>query len=288
MLWLYLSIIAYFINAVVFVIDKYLLAAPIPKYRAYAFGVSVLSLGAVFLIPFGVSWYGLNYFLIAVSAGASFFIGLIFLYRAIRESDISVAATQAGAMGAIFTYVFSIFILKDVLPSLNSLAVILLISGIFLLGKVEKKVFFTAIIAGALFGLYYVLLKLSFNQSDFINGLFWTRVGFVGSAFLSLLWTGTREDIKLSYGNASNRSKLVFVGNKLLAGIGFIILYFAIRLGNVSLVNAMLGFQFMFTFLLAFIFKDKLYGIKENLNRGVIIFKLAGIVSILMGLILLY
>ena len=108
MLWLYLAITAYFINAVVFVIDKYLLAAPIPKYRAYAFGVSVLSLGAVFLIPFGVSWYGLNYFLIAVSAGASFFIGLIFLYRAIRESDISVLRNKQSELRYLLGQVVSI------------------------------------------------------------------------------------------------------------------------------------------------------------------------------------
>src|SRR3989338_7441093 len=113
MLWLYLALTAYFINACVFIIDKYLLAAPIPKYHAYAFGVSVLSLSSILLIPFGVSWYGIEYFLIALTSGASFFIGISFLYKAIKKSDVSVASTQVGTMGAIFTYIFSILVLKE-------------------------------------------------------------------------------------------------------------------------------------------------------------------------------
>ena len=56
MSWLYLALLAYFINAVVFIIDKHLLAGHMPKYHAYAFGVAILSLGAVFLIPFGVKY----------------------------------------------------------------------------------------------------------------------------------------------------------------------------------------------------------------------------------------
>lgn len=288
MLWLYLALIAYFINACVFVIDKYLLAVPIPKYRAYAFGVSILSLTAVFLIPFGVSWHGLDYFLINIAAGISFFVGILFLYQVIKKSDISIAATQTGAMAAIFTYFFSIFILKEVLPPLSSIAILFLVLGIFLLGKIEKKTLFSAILAGIFFALYYALLKWSFNASDFVNGLFWTRIGFVGSAFFSLLWPETREDIKVSYRDSSKQSKLIFVLNKILAGIGFIILYFAIRLGSVSLVNALLGFQFMITLLLAFIFKDRFYGIKENLDRRLLISKLAGISSIIIGLLMLF
>lgn len=288
MLWLYLALLAYFINACVFIIDKHLLARHIPKYHAYAFGVSILSLSSFLLIPFGVSWYGFYYFCTAIASGSLFFIGLMFFYKAIKESDISIAATQIGTMGAVFTYVFSIFILKDTLPFLNSFAILLLISGIFLLGKIEKHIFIPAILAGLLFGLSFVLLKLSFNQSNFVNGLFWTRMGFVGSAFLSLFSGHIRREVILSYKNAPDRSKALFVFNKVLAGIGFVILYFSIRLGNVSLVNALLGFQFMFTFLLALALGRKIPGIKENLGKTVLLSKLTGITSILVGLLILF
>lgn len=287
MLWLYLALTAYFINACVFVIDKYLLASPIPKYHAYAFGVSVLSLSSILLIPFGVSWYGLEYFFIALTCGASFFIGISFLYKAIKKSDISVAATQVGTLGAFFTYIFSVLILKEPLGLTNLFAFLFLIGGLLLLGKIQKHIFLTALLSGIFFGLSYVFLKLSFNYSNFINGIFWTRLGFVGTAFATLFSRHVREEIKSSYYNASDRSKALFVFNKFLAGIGFLILYFSIRLGNVSLVNALLGLQFMFTFLLAALLKDRLPGIKENLNQSVLPFKLAGIAFVLVGLLIL-
>ena len=148
MSWLYLALIAYFINAVVFIIDKYLLSASITKYHAYAFGASILSLPAVLLIPFGVTWYGLAYFLIAISSGSVFFLGLTFLYKSIKESDVSVAATQVGTLGSIFTYIFSIFILKEKLHLVDSIAFIFLILGIFLLGKIQKNVILPSLLAG--------------------------------------------------------------------------------------------------------------------------------------------
>lgn len=288
MSWLYLALVAYFINACVFVIDKYLLAAPIPKYHAYAFGVSILSLFSLFLIPFGVLWHGLNYFLLSASSGVSFFIGLVFLYKAIKESDVSIAATETGTMGAIFTYIFSVLILKDSLPYSNILAILMLVCGIFFLGKSGKRIYYTALLAGIFFGLSYVLLKLSFNGSDFINGLFWTRTGFIGAAFSTLLSKHVRDEIKFSYHNSSGGSKVLFIFNKFLAGIGFILLYFSIRLGNVSLVNALLGLQFMFTFLIAMFLRDKIPGIKESLSSKVLLSKLTGISFVIGGLLILF
>lgn len=288
MFWLYLALLAYFINAIVFIIDKYLLAAPIPKYHAYAFGVSILSLFSFFLVPFGVSWYGIGYFFVALTSGASFFAGISFFYKAIKESDVSLAATQTGTLGAVFTYIFSILILKESLSFTSLFAFLFLICGMFLLGKVQKHVFMTALLSGIFFGLSYVLLKLTFNSSDFINGLFWTRLGFVCTAFMTLSSKNVREEIKFSYHKAHRRSKWLFVLNKFIAGVGFVILYFSIRLGDVSLVNALLGIQFMFTLLLAIMLKDKLPGINENLSKSVLVPKLAGISSVLVGLIILF
>ena len=288
MLWLYLALTAYFINAIVFIIDKYLLSAQIPKYHAYAFGVSVLSLASLFLIPFGVSWQSLSYFLIAVSSGAAFFVGLIFFYKVIKKSDVSVAATQVGTISAIFTYIFSVIILGDALSSVNLSAFLFFVFGIYLLGRTEKHVFISAILAGLLGGIYYVLMKYLFNESNFINGLFWTRMGFIGAAFVSLCSREVRQEIKFSFRHVSGKSQVLFVFNKFLAGIGFIILYFSISLGNVSLVNALLGVQFMFIFLLAIIFRTRMPEVKEKLGKNILISKTVGIVSVALGFLLLF
>ncbi len=288
MLWLYLALIAYLINAVVFVIDKHLLSGHIPKHNAYAFGAAILSIFVVVLIPFGVHWYGWGYFLISILSGASFFIGLTFLYKCIIDSDVSVAATQTGTMAAIFTYILSIVILKDVFAPATLSALIFLVAGTFLLGRLEKHTIVKSILSGVFFGLSYVLLKLSFNYSDFINGLFWTRMGFVGSAIAVLLLPSVRSDVKFVFKKAPSKSKFIFIFNKALAGLSSVILYFAIRIGNVSIVNALLGLQFMFIFLLAVIFKEKISGIKEKLDRKALFHKLSGIALVITGLALLF
>lgn len=288
MLWLYLALLAYLINAIVFVIDKHLLAGQMPKYHAYAFGVAILSLGAIVIIPLGVYWPGLNSFLLMATTGAVFYAGLMFLYKTVKESDVSVAAAQVGTMGAIFTYFFSVTILKDVLSPANFLAYLFLVLGVFLLGKTERHVLIPAIFAGALFGLYYVLLKFSFNAVGFVNGLFWTRAGFVGGALVSLIFRHVRNEVGFVFRHSSEKSKFLFTFNKLLAAVGFIVLYFAINLGDVSLVNGLLGIQFMLVFILALLLGDKIPGIREKTDKTVLSFKLSGILAVLIGFLILF
>jgi len=113
MLWLYLAIAAYALNAVAFIIDKYLLSAPILRPISYAFWVGMLSFASIVLLPFGVYWVNFFYFLISFASGAAFFFALLFLYKAIKKTDISVASTKVGVLGVIFTYIFSALILRS-------------------------------------------------------------------------------------------------------------------------------------------------------------------------------
>ena len=290
MLWLYLALTAYFINAIVFIVDKHLLASHIPRPFAYAFGVSILSVLAVFLIPFGVSWLGLAYFLIAFISGTAFFVALFFLYKSIKSSEVSVVSTIVATFSAIFTYIFSILILKERLGSDNELAFILLVFGVFSLGMVkkEKEIVGYSILSGLFLGLSIVLLKWTFNVSDFVNGVFWTRVGFVGSALSVLVFPSARNEIYSSYQNTPHSSRITFILNKIVAGIGFIIYYYAIRLGDVSLVNALLGTQFVFMLVLALIFKDKIMSVSENLGGRILFKKMLGIGLIAAGFLMLF
>ena len=172
MLWIYLALTAYFVNAIAFVIDKHLLSSSLPRPFAYAFGVSILSILAVVLIPFGVAWLGVQYFFISFVSGTAFFIALFFLYKSIKLSDVSVASINVATLSAIFTYVLSVFILKEKLGTNNGLAFVFLVLGILFLGMIRRDIFRYSILAGLFFGLSLVLLKWTFNYSDFVNGIF--------------------------------------------------------------------------------------------------------------------
>ena len=288
MLWLYIALAAYLINAIVFIIDKYLLSSPIPRPFAYAFWVAILSSIAVLLLPVGVIWVSSFYFIIALISGAAFFGGLIFLYKSVKLTDVSIAATNAGVLSAVFTYLFSFLILKDKFIFSNEIAFMLLVAGIFFLGKIKRNIFKYSLTTGLFFGLSLVLLKWTFNEANFINGIFWTRMGFAGAGILSLMFYGARKEIAASLKNVSKSSKFWFVTGKIMAGAGFLLLYYSIKLGDVSLVSALLGTQFLFVFILAVILRNKVPGIAENLSGKILLNKLLGIGFIIVGFLVLF
>jgi len=288
LLWLYIALAAYLINAIVFIIDKYLLSSPIPRPFAYAFWVAILSSIAVLLLPVGVIWVSSFYFIIALISGAAFFGGLIFLYKSVKLTDVSIAATNAGVLSAVFTYLFSFLILKDKFIFSNEIAFMLLVAGIFFLGKIKRNIFKYSLTTGLFFGLSLVLLKWTFNEANFINGIFWTRMGFAGAGILSLMFYGARKEIAASLKNVSKSSKFWFVTGKIMAGAGFLLLYYSIKLGDVSLVSALLGTQFLFVFILAVILRNKVPGIAENLSGKILLNKLLGIGFIIVGFLVLF
>lgn len=283
MSWLYFTILAYLVNAFAFVVDKYLLVFHIPRPFAYAFWVAVLSTSAVVLIPFGVVVQSIGYLMIALASGASFFVALIFLYKAIKASDISVASTMSGAATAVFSYFLAVPLLGETAGVLGTAAIAMLIIGMLFLGRTDKKIWPLAIWAGLFFGISFVLLKISFDLSNFINGLFWTRMGFVGAALVSLVFGPARRDAFQSFRNARVRVGAMFIGNKLLAAAGFLLLYYAIRLGEVSVVNSLLGFQFLFIFTLALMLRSKIPRIEEHVDKRNLINKIVGIGFVVAG-----
>jgi drug/metabolite transporter (DMT)-like permease len=283
MLWVYLALFAYFINAIAFIVDKYLLNAPIPKPFAYAFWVAILSLFVVVLIPFGVSMVNVQLLLVALVSGGVFFAALIFLYRSIKHGDISVSATKVAVFTTIFSFIFSLIIFDQPFEGYNIFALPLLVVGLFLLSRVGKSVTLYTILAGMLFGFSFVLLKFVFTYTGFLNGIFWTRIGFIFSAVLTLFFSKARYEIASSFKGASMRSRFLFISNKALLTISFFALYYAIRLGDVTLIHGLMGFQFIIIFLLALLLQKRIPGIKEDLTRSVLISKIVGILLVTGG-----
>src|ERR1051326_5836632 len=113
MFWIYLAIFAYFLDAIVFVLDKYLLSEHIPHPSAYAFFVAILSSFALLLLPFGVHWLNFTTLSIALISGLSFFAGLLFLYNAVKMIDVTEVMPAIGAVTALATYGLSFWILSD-------------------------------------------------------------------------------------------------------------------------------------------------------------------------------
>jgi len=288
MQWVYFALIAYLLNAFVAVIDKQLLSQPVTKPAGYAFWVAVLSTPVLVLIPFGIKWFDPNYFLISLASGAAFFFGLVFLYKSLKPSDLSVVATKVGAWGALSALILSGIILGEVLADFDILAFVFLVIGIFLLSRLSKSTLYYSILAGILIGFSSVLIKYIFNNSDFINGFFWTRIGFVLTALIVMFSKTVRADIVSFFKLSSQKSKFLLMFNKTLASMASISLQYSIQIGSVILVNALLGLQFVFIFLLAVLLKGQIPAIRENLQGKVLILKLCSVALIAVGFALLF
>lgn len=286
MAWLYFTIGAYLINAIAFIVDKYLLSSPVAKPTTYAFWVAILSSAVVVLIPFGVAVQSYRYLVVAAVSGATFFIALIFLYKAVKNSDISVASTMVGVMTAVFTYILAVYFLRESASVFNVISIVFLVAGTLFLGKAGEGIWSSSVWGGIFFGISFVLLKIALDDGGLINGIFWTRIGLIVSALAALLIPAARRDIFLSFRRTHPKFKALFIGNKILAGLGFTLLYYAIRLGKVSVVNSMLGFQFLFILVLALIFRSKLPMIEVKTDRRSIIRKTTGIILILTGFLM--
>lgn len=287
-IWFYLAVVAYALNAIAFIIDKYLLAGPSVKPFVYAFWVAILSSVVFILIPLGIFIPSSLYLFIALTSGATFFLALVFLYQAIRKTDVSIASTKVSAMSVTFAYLLSILFLGESFAVINFVAFGIIMVGILLLGKTGHSVWLEALLGGMLFGFSLVTLKMSFDLSNFINGFFWTRVGFVGTAVATLILPKMRKNIVESYRDTHSSSKLLFLLGKFFAGTGFVLLDFAIRLGNVALINALLGIQFIFIFLLALVVGLKVPKVAEDISSPILLKKFFGMALVVTGLLMLY
>jgi len=282
--WLFLAIVAYFLLALSYVLDKFLLAERIPKPSVYTFYVALLSATSLVLIPFGFYWQGFYWTVLSLLSGVIFIYALLFYYAALKENEVSRVAPLIGSIIPIATFLIAWMFLKETLTVWDLGGFIFLVGGGFLISfdlPIKSKKIFRgfrcSLISGVLFAITYSLFKYVYGDSGFINGFIWTRLGlFIGGISL-LAFSAFRKNIISSFQNLFKKQKKIrkrnagtatlFILNKVFGGSSSILLNYAIFLGSVSLVQAVSSIQFVFILALAGVasikysrmFREKLY-----------------------------
>jgi drug/metabolite transporter (DMT)-like permease len=301
MAWLLFAIISYFINAVTAIIDKFLLNKSVPSPVAYTFYVGLLSVFAGILIPFGVVWPGMSLAVQNVIPGIIFFWAVFLFITAVKKYEVSRVVTMIGGFTPVFSLVLSFFIFHDQLRGFHFMAFILLVAGSVLISfkrsgidSARKKSAFlgmgVSIAAAFMFALYYVSAKIIFSGGQpFISAFFWSRMGSFLAALAILAVPSWRVLILGARKTAGVKGGALFVTNKVLAASGFILLNYSIKLGNVALVNAIQGVQYVFLFALVIYFAKKYPKVLEEKITGKIIAqKILAVILIGCGLALIY
>ncbi|MEK7589079.1 MAG: hypothetical protein AAB479_00415 [Patescibacteria group bacterium] len=289
--WIFLVVIAQFISAVVVLLDKYLIRQ-VSQPAVYAFIVSVLSGAVIVLLPFGVvSVPSFIVLVISLGAATSFTLSLVMLYRALAIADASDVAPVMGGIAAIATLAFSWLVLRDRLPDGFVFGFALLVLGTFLVShfRLSRAALTYALVAGIAFGLSSVLLKTIFFETSFLNGFFWSRMANVTVALLFLIPGSVRRSILADVRQSKSHLPLVLLANKLLAGTAFFLTLLAIKLGNVSLVSALAGLQFMFLLLFAAFASARFpQYFPEEMSTKAFAVKIVAVFFILTGFLILF
>lgn len=279
MTWLVPTLIAYFFNAVTALLDKFLLADRIKEPVVYAFFVSILSLFAILLVPFGFQWIAWSSIVLFVVSGALFLYGLVAFYSAVKRSEISRVAPLVGIIISLIAGVVSFGLGPTASPSLlHLLSLGLLLSGAFLVAfdlplRQTDAMVDPTLVAGTLMAVSLLLLKMGYRDADFLNGLIWSRLGFiVGGVTLFVIPSYRRAILAECHVFASvNRRNVttgaLFVVNKVCGAAATFFLTYATFLGPVTFIQALNGVQYAFLLLLALplavrfphIFEERLY-----------------------------
>ncbi|MDP2864268.1 MAG: hypothetical protein Q8N73_01245 [bacterium] len=297
MSWLSVAILAYLIFAVVSLIDKYLLAGPIPDPKVYTFYIGALGVLVLFLAPFvGFSVPQPSQIILSLLAGAIFIYGLFWLYKALRDFEISRVVPAIGGILPLFTlglvYIFSAG--KETLGYFEFFAFILLILGsILITHERSKKISFKSLqisaIAAFFLALSFVLTKYVYLVQPFWSGFIWIRIGgFLMAIFFFLLFKEIREEIFKKKVSFKKRTIGVFLSNQAMGAGASILQNWAIflaPLAYVSIINALQGINYAFLLVFIIFLSLKFPQIlKEEISKKILFQKIIAILLIVAGL----
>ncbi len=319
-MWLIVAITSYFINAGVYVADKFLLSKKIHSSVTYAFYVGIWSIFNFALLFFAPWVPTLRELSVDLLAGLLFLATLIFWYKALHQSEATRVVPIVGALTPIFSFVLSFIFLGQGFTERQFLAFLILIYGGILvsvkrtrfyilkeawesvknifgdvLGGIHaqyrptRRLIINSATSALFFAGYYVLIKYIYTHQPFIGGFVWSRLGtFLGVLFILLVPDWRKHIAKHQKEAKTPKNLSFFLLVRILAAAAFIMLNWAVSMGNVAMINALQGSQYVFLFLLILFLSTKYPKIiKEEMGGGVLLQKIIGVMLVGTGLYML-
>lgn len=305
MSWITLAVLAYFLWAISNIIDKIV----VTKYVKDYFSLSLMSLlfGSLFILVYSIIFNGiqqinLTILIIALLAGFTRVLAYCFYYKAMSYEEAS-RVTILTQLAPIFTLLFSVLFIKEVLNFNEYLAFILLfISGILSSTKfdIEKTcpsklqrsgikislAFWDMILFAITVSTSAVMMKYIFDQANFWQCMIWIVIGeIISSIIISILFK--KPLLKIFFLTAV-KGKILLIFNEILSSSALITYSIALTLGSVSLIGALSSTNPIFVFLIALlisIFIPKI--LKEEIDKRTIILKIIAIIIMSSGIYLL-
>ena len=295
--WFIFALVGYLLYSLVTISNKFLLRQrATTKPLVFTFWICLFSFLTFILAPFGLHWPGLSWLTYDLLAGLVFFVALLSFYKVLDINEASRSASLVGGLTPIVILVLSYFFLGSTLGYFQFWAFMLLVAGGLLISLEKIRHSFREGVKGLGFlfltiifhAIYFVMLKYLFNYQDFITGFVWSRLGLVIGALAILIYDPWRREIISSLHQATAGIGSLMVGSKIAAGFGSLFISLAVFQGDVTLVNALKGSEYVFLFLLTILLSKKFPNIlHEKHSRGIILQKIIAIILICAGLVLI-
>jgi drug/metabolite transporter (DMT)-like permease len=311
-LWLPLAITAYAVFAVNGVVDKFLVSSKLKNPLIVSFWVGLFGIPSALILLIGLvptPWAAAFRFvmpspdalLLIAAAGLTLQLSLMLGYMALFRGEATRVTPTIGAATPVFALIFAYLILGERMPAASYAAFALLFVGAALVslkrGGKPNLAFVLAVSSGAAAAFETVLIKLVYSYNNFISSFALLGLGNIFFCAVLLAFVpAVRKELKNALHPKPAKSgkrvkRLVSSGgfivfaNNLLGSAGVIVLNLSLKLGPVSLVNALKGLQYVGIFIIALLVAHpypKL--LKEELTAQTVRQKLLGIVVIGLGL----
>ncbi len=286
-----IAIVAHGLIGISLVWDKVLLQRKgMQDLIPYVFWLGAISIFGLLLIPFGFHMPSWKTAAIAMVAGFFDLLATWFYYSALKAGEASEEVAAMGGFTPLATLLLSIPLLGIHFGGrLTGFA--MMTGGGFVMFFAEKmplrKMLPRVLAAAALFGLTDVLQKIVFNEAKFVSGYVFFTIGtFAGSAAL-LLRPAWRRQIFKDSEEAPPRSKVGYMINRFVAGVGSFLVVFAISRASPSIVEAISGVRYVVIFFGAYaITRWRPSWFREDFTRRALLVKIVGTGLVVAGLVL--
>lgn len=309
MAWILLATLGQFLNAIVAIFDKYIVSdeKALPKPFVYAFYSCLIAGGWVLVFLIGsLPWLSnlgvptlanvqapsLTVVAMSFLAAYSFFIALVSMYDALQRADASNTMPVIGAVSALSAFGLSYLFLDVALHNNFIIGIILLAVGTMLVAQTLPRVDVVVQVlhSGLFFALHYITMKGLFMETSFDDGFFWSRIGFVLFTLSLLLVPAYFAKVRKVTSNTTKRAGGIVLFAKVLAGIAAFLLLKATDMGDVAVVQALGGLQYVFILLIGLFLAQWLpESATDRVSRPTVFFRrLLYVIIILIGFVVLF
>lgn len=309
-LWITLVVVAQLINAAVSLIDRYIVTSGrIGSPVRVAFFISVLSSLSILVFLVGlfpislagvsvpsfanVTWPTLSVLWWSTVAAVTFIGGLIALFASFKIAQASDVVPVVSSVSAVATLLLSFYVFDTRLTDTFLWGFLFLVVGTFLVARfrLSRRLVWLTVVSGVLFAAQIVTLKILFDQATFDTAFFWSRIVTAVAAFALLLLPAARAvKVRGPVRRARRRGFILVLFNKALAGLSGLLVLKAVEIGDVSIVQALAGLQFVFLTFFAVLVghKEPLCCVGEHCEVRERMQKLVSMSIIVTGFVLLF